>query len=288
MIMTLRITSILSVALAIVFFVLPIRYGVRSDEEIKDFLASTSIVEQFKSAEGTEVKTAGNQVSRLVQEAQAFALYLNPPKPKINTTQRTNNVNSLNSITQIDTKPKFTIIGTSVYYKQPERSMALIDEPGKGIHWVKQSDAIGHLLIQQVKDGIIVVKSGTETYELEVQKTDNTPSRITVSPSITPSSATYSRTPTQTPSERVPIARPQRSQQDVDPSLNLEIIIDKINLIQENTNLSEDEKNEEVERLITDLQNLQATYVDGIEAEALNNLGEILRSEFLDSNNPSK
>ncbi len=65
--------------------------------------------------------------------------------------------------------PKFKVLGTSYYKGRPELSLALIDEPGKGLHWVRQSSKVGHLLIEQVKDGIVVFKDGKSTFELEAE-----------------------------------------------------------------------------------------------------------------------
>jgi hypothetical protein len=49
-------------------------------------------------------------------------------------------------------------------------SLALIDEPGKGLRWVKQSSEVGHLIIEQVKDGEIVVRDGQRTFELVAER----------------------------------------------------------------------------------------------------------------------
>ncbi len=48
--------------------------------------------------------------------------------------------------------------------------MVLIDEPGKGLHWVRQSSMVGHLLIKEVKDGIVVVKDNNGTFELKAEE----------------------------------------------------------------------------------------------------------------------
>lgn len=48
-------------------------------------------------------------------------------------------------------------------------SLALIDEPGKGQHWVKQSREVGHLRIERIREGLVIVKSGKETFELTIQ-----------------------------------------------------------------------------------------------------------------------
>ena len=79
MIKTLRITSIVAAILAGVFFVFPVVYGVRSDEKVDVFLKSPGVREKFENA-ADKAKTSESRVSPLVEQAEAFALYLNPPK----------------------------------------------------------------------------------------------------------------------------------------------------------------------------------------------------------------
>jgi hypothetical protein len=64
---------------------------------------------------------------------------------------------------------KFDLIATSYYASHPEQSFVLIDEPGKGLHWVKQGSAVGHLTIETVKDGAIIVRDGQRTSEMTVK-----------------------------------------------------------------------------------------------------------------------
>jgi hypothetical protein len=164
MIKTLRITSIIVAVLAAVFVVFPTVFGVRSDEQVEGFLNSTGSIERFKEARGDENKDIGGQSSPLVREADAFALYLNPPaKPK------------RAAVSHRPARPprpagpvsaKFELLGTSVYPSHPELSLALIDEPGKGFHWVRQGGKVGHLIIEQIKDGLVVVRDGQRTFEL--------------------------------------------------------------------------------------------------------------------------
>jgi hypothetical protein len=66
--------------------------------------------------------------------------------------------------------PKFKVFATSYFAENPELSLALIDEPGKGRYWVRQSSMVGHLLVEQIKDGLVVVKSSKETFELEIEQ----------------------------------------------------------------------------------------------------------------------
>lgn len=170
MIKTLRITSIVAVVLAaifVIFFVLPVVFGVRSDEHIKELLNSPGVIEKFSKAVGNKATRSGNETSPLVQQAGTFALYLNPPAPKASRTPARRGAKTASGPA---VTPKFKVIGTSYYKGRPELSLALIDEPGKGLHWVKQSGKIGHLLVEQIKDGLIVVKDNGRTYELVAEQ----------------------------------------------------------------------------------------------------------------------
>jgi hypothetical protein len=167
MIKTLRITSIIAVVLAVVFFVFPAVFGVRGDKQIEQFLNSAGVIEEFKEAKGEKSEDSRREISPLVKQAEAFALYLNPPpKPEP--------VPSVAA--KIEPRPagpvtaKFKLIGTSRHVLQPELSLALIDEPGKGLYWVRQSNKVGHLIIEQVRDGLVVVRDGQNTFELVAER----------------------------------------------------------------------------------------------------------------------
>jgi hypothetical protein len=167
MIKTLRITSITAAVLAVVFFVFPAVFGVRNDEEIEGFLNSAGVIEKFNKAKGEKSSTSSeSRSSPLVKQAKAFALYLNPPaKPKRRAPSR-----AKPSVIPRPNKVsvKFNLIGTSFYALHPELSLALIDEPGKGLRWVRQSSELGRLIIEQIKDGLVIVKDGQRTFEIAV------------------------------------------------------------------------------------------------------------------------
>jgi len=170
MIKTLRITSIVAAVLAViflVFFVFPVVFGGSSDEQLEQSLDSPGVIEKFNKTVGNKAKTGQNEISPLVKQAGAFALYLNPPPAKTPraATGRTADITRGPAVT-----PKFKVLGTSYYKGQPELSLALIDEPGKGLHWIRQSSKVGHLLIEQIKDGIVVFKDGKGTFELKAEQ----------------------------------------------------------------------------------------------------------------------
>jgi len=166
MIKTLRITSIAAVAVSAVFFVFPAVFGVRSDKQIEEFLNSAGAIEKFDKARGDKIHDRDSRISPLVTQAKAFALYLNPPPEpgkKVAATRR-QPVPQPRPPGKVSTK--FKLLGTCYYASQPQQSLALIDEPGKGLHWVRQSEKVKHLIIEQVKDGVVVVRDGERTFEL--------------------------------------------------------------------------------------------------------------------------
>lgn len=169
MINTLRITSVVAVILAGVFFVFPVVFGVRSNQEVNEFIASPGVREKLEQAAGSKARDSENRASPLVQQAEAFALYLNPPKSKTPTSSLEPKTGGILR-TLPGTTPQFKVFGTSYCQDNPEMSLALIDEPGKGRHWVRQSSKVGHLLVEQVEDGLVVVKSGDKTFKLTLEQ----------------------------------------------------------------------------------------------------------------------
>ncbi|MHC4618673.1 MAG: hypothetical protein ACYTEQ_13080 [Planctomycetota bacterium] len=172
MIKTLRITSIIAVILAAGLFVVLGVFGFRGDEGIEKFLNSPGAVEKFKQAKGRRPTRGSNQVSPLVQQAEAFALYLNPPaRGPIRDTRPPARGERPREIPKPPaSSAKFTVIATSFQESAPELSLALIDEPGKGRHWVRQSNVVNHLTIEQIKDGVVVVRGSKGTVEIPVEQ----------------------------------------------------------------------------------------------------------------------
>lgn len=167
MIKTLRITTIVAAILAAVFFILPVAFGVRNDEEFEKFLASAGVVKKFNKAT-TRTTADASETSPLLKQAEVFTRIINPPpppKPVAVTPQPTI------APTPIITTPKFTLVGISFYQARPEMSFAFIDEPGKGLRWVRQGSSIGHLVLKEVKDGLVVVSDGQTTSEIKVLQT---------------------------------------------------------------------------------------------------------------------
>ena len=294
MIKTLRITSFLAAILAITFFVSLVVYGVQKDENIEKYLNSPDIITQFKTAEGSRAKTNDNQIPLLVQQAQAFSLIINPPEPKKPARSEPSGRSKPNVAVEPNVKPKFTLKGTCYFKANPELSMVLIDEPGKGTHWVRQSTMVGHLLIEDVKDGLVVVKSSEGTYELKIEEkittnSNSEPSSVSRSTPIrptrstTPSSANQRTRPA--PRQKAiiaPVDKPQPTKIDTDRSEQLEDLVKELKELRSQPNsggdksgLSNDEKAALIETLITNFKNSNSN-INEKEAEKLDVLGNML------------
>jgi hypothetical protein len=296
MIKTLLITSIVTAILAVfvlAFLVFNVVFSGHSDEQVKEFLNSPGVIEKFNSSAGNKTNRNESRSSPLVQQAEAFAFYLNPPKEKLskNTTQSQNSKIFKPTLTPVS--PKFTVLGTSYCQNNPEISQVLIDEPGKGRHWVRQSGKVGHLLIEQVKDGLVVVKGGEETFVLTIEKTQKG---------------------TSLPKEGLPISSAKGIKNA--PKLNIPNLNKKVplDLIETDDELTEsenrkDEKDAKLEELVNKLKDLQSddpnadtvdsekaakmekliskfrsSRVSAEEAKRLGNLGEKLKNVQEDPN----
>jgi hypothetical protein len=289
MIKTLRITSVVAAILAGIFFVFPVIYGVRSDESVDKFLQMQSVKEKFENAADIKAKKGDNRVSPLVEQAEAFALYLNPVKQPVRTISK--GAKTPNIASNINVTPKFKVFATSFYPENPKLSQALIDEPGKGRYWIRQSSMVGHLLVEQVKDGLVVVKGNEETFELKIEKEPSTGSPKT--PKTAPVSSLNRRqshlTPTKPPPARTATDFrrtaniPQKPQINTDDE-KVDELVNKLKDLQKNpdayqtdSELSKEEKDKRDARIQELISKFKATRVSAEESKKLGNMGEELK-----------
>jgi len=104
----------------------------------------------------------------VVVQARIYAGLLNPPKPRpVPETQRVaiaasaSQARVIENIPRVQATPKkvsanFKVHATSVFTKHPERSMALISEPGKGMSWIRPGDTLGYLRVTQIRKDAVV------------------------------------------------------------------------------------------------------------------------------------
>ena len=279
MIKTLRIASVVAAILAVIFLVLAVVFGVRSDERIEGFLNSPSVIEQFNTAIGNQAKTSESRSSPLVQQATAFALYLNPMPEEPSAIRDTGGIMPLS----LPTSPKFTVVAISYYEVQPELSLALIDEPGKGLHWVRQSSKVGHLVIEQIRDSLVVVKGDKGTFELPVEQRPEMSllegrthapkeagGQTSAKSTLTPSGRTSARI------TRTRSRPPQRLQNtDTEKTAQLQELAVKLK------GASPEERDAMLEKYISNVKSLR---VSAEEAKKLGDLGKQLKDVWEDPN----
>ena len=311
MIKTLRITSVVAAVLAVVFFAFSAVFDVRGDEPLssRERFLNSSVIEKFKKLRGQRSTKGRSQVSPLVKQAEAFALYLDPPKPEKPTKITTSRTGSAQIA---DLRPpvviaKFTLIGTTYYASHPELSLALIDEPGKGLHWVRQSGKVGHLIIEQVKDGLVVVRDGERAFELaparpgkisllkgKAASSGRTDPRATlpapIGPKATsirqtagPAKATASAISSRHPSNRPP-------QISAEESAAMEELVSRLKTVREGARsdkTSSGYSGEEAAALMGKLlSGFRATRISAEEAKKLDRLGNNLNDTTEDPNRP--
>ncbi|MHC4326288.1 MAG: hypothetical protein ACYSUX_18615 [Planctomycetota bacterium] len=290
------IISVVAAILAGVFInVFPVIYGVRGDERIDEYLKLPSAKEKFENAADTKTKTSKSQESPLVKQAEAFALYLNPAKQTVRKTSK--GTKAPNIADKVAVTPKFKVFATIYYPDNPNLSQALIDEPGMGRHWIRQSSMVGHLLLEQVKDGLIVIKGSKETFELEIEKEPQTGSprkpssasqlRSSQSSAKSTSSA-FSRAAANVRRTRNISQKPQRNINDEEKMGEL---VDKLKDLRQNppsdktnSGLDKEEQEERAARIQELISKFKSTRVSAEEAKKLDNMGEELKGIQKDPN----
>jgi len=277
MIKTLRITSIIMVVSAAVMLVFPVLFGVRGSKEIEQFLSAAGAIDKFKENANNQADNNENHTSPLVMQAQAFTSFLNPPKP-VEPPPDSQSSGIRRPPTVVS---KFKLIGTSYFAAHPELSIALIDEPGKGMHWVKQAAEVGYLIIEQIKDGLVVVKDGQKTFEMTAEnrikknpliKDSSAPDSSAAAPAPTPLLVADKPNPPAPVDGRQPPENRQKSKPVRHYSPNLGKVLMSKNP-EDLENLSEDEK-KLASKVLSQLETMKVT---SEEAQKLDNLGKELK-----------
>jgi len=287
MIKTLRITSVIAAILAGVFFVFPVIYGVRSDELIDEFLEQPSVKEKFEDVSDNKVKAGESRVSPLVEQAEAFALYLNPIKPVIRKNSKAAKTTDISS--KLAVTPKFPVYATIYFEGNPELSQALIDEPGRERRWVQQSSKVGHLFIEQIKDGVVVVTSGGKTFDLLLEEKPDTKNLTNRSSPVSTRTSSSIRGRTSVPysgripsgAARRPIITPRIPKTSAQDKEKMGQLVDKLKDLQNDSKsnntssgLSSEERAARIQELIS---KFKSTRVGAEESKKLGTLGEKLK-----------
>lgn len=147
--------------------------------EVAALLKGPGAVSVWQSTKITlDERPATSKVSPLVAQAQIYARLLNPPR-SIESAAKVNSASPKRRAKQRIAKPPrvspaFKVHATSVYAKYPEKSMALVSQPGRESSWVRPGDMLGYLQVIEIrKDAVVYTYEGT-TGEV-VQESNTTP-----------------------------------------------------------------------------------------------------------------
>ncbi|MBN1803648.1 MAG: hypothetical protein JW837_00215 [Sedimentisphaerales bacterium] len=156
--------------------------------QVEQILQRPGIIQRFEDINNKQDKPA-EEGSPLVVQARVFSSYLTAPPPsekkdkeKVSFAVEQTPSQSTPIITKPPAPPapsaKFKVLGTSYYPNQPERSMALIWQPGSNDgyeRWVKEGSRLDHFIVHKIKRGVVVYRDNQQrTYEMAIEKQNTT------------------------------------------------------------------------------------------------------------------
>jgi hypothetical protein len=145
---------------------------VRPDPEVQRLLQTPSAAEVLKQGRAKATSQAEAREPLLVTHARVFARQVNPPPP-VQTPSESGSRQPQAVTPAVAFTPKFKVQGVSYCAWQPCQSMALISEATGELRWIKQGTSMDHGVIEQVKAGSVVYRSGSQTWEMKVEATQN-------------------------------------------------------------------------------------------------------------------
>ena len=166
MLKTLKIAKMIAALTAVAFIAYLTMSGLKPDAGIMTILNKQSAIEKFKQLSNLG-STDKDPESAFVTQAKKFALRINPPKPPAPVKTASSPVATKKPLVPpkinrpappVKTRTKqFSLLATCRYEEQPEKSLALLNVVAEGQKWVRQGETIGHLTINLVNDGSIVL-----------------------------------------------------------------------------------------------------------------------------------
>jgi len=140
-----------------------------ADTSLNDLLTKPGVAEQMQATYAGKKTSDSQQDTPLVKQARAFALRIDPPPPP-ESVKKASAGGKQPVRPQVAVSAKFKLIGTSYLFGDNSQSWALIDETGKGIHWVKQGSKVGYLVIEKVGDGKVLINDNGKKYEISAER----------------------------------------------------------------------------------------------------------------------
>ena len=153
--------------------------GMGVSAETAALVQRPSAVERWQDKKTLAIQAPSvSRGSPLVVQARIYAGLLNPPKPepvaKAKPTAMTSSParrevvdrTSRFRATPQRVSPTFKVHATSVFARDPGKSMALISEPGKAPYWIRPGDTLGYLEVTQIRRDAVVYALDQTTGEV--------------------------------------------------------------------------------------------------------------------------
>ncbi len=141
-----------------------------ANSRLQEILKTPGIAEQLQASNVGKSTSGTEQDTPLVRQAREFALRINPPPPPKPVEPVPSFEDRRPIRPQAEVSAKFKLLGTSYHFADNAQSWALVDEVGKGLHWVKQGSKIGHLAVEKVGDGGVLINDNGRKYELLAER----------------------------------------------------------------------------------------------------------------------
>jgi hypothetical protein len=162
-----RITSFVAAAIMLGLLIFISARSMAANDKVENLLKIPGAAEQFQANLAGKKDTSGEQETPLIKQAKEFALRINPPPPPAPVIKAPPPDAPR---PQVAISAKFKLIGTSYHIGDSNDSWALIDEVGKGLHWVKQGGKVGYLIVEKIGDGAVLINDNGKTYELTADR----------------------------------------------------------------------------------------------------------------------
>jgi hypothetical protein len=184
----------------------------------------------------------------------------------------------------------------------------MVDEPGKGRNWVRQSSKVGHLQIVEIKDGVVVVKDSSGTFEIAAEQKPQV-SLLAGSPAVSSQKVGSSGRPMSRPVSRsyagpsavdsgntgsrsANLPRPALTQKTEGKDSVMEEVTTRFTQLQklfkEEPELTDRERVAMMNKAIEDIKALRSEDLTSKDREMLNNIGEKFKKVLKGPTSPVK
>jgi hypothetical protein len=116
----------------------------------------------------TPGKNGGQATNPLLEQAAAFARYLNPPKPPLRPEAPAPLASAMPVPRPSNPAPLFRLLAISYYRASPELSLALIWDPSKGGYWIREGEQVGHFVVEKIEREAICYRDGAQLRQMAV------------------------------------------------------------------------------------------------------------------------